>query len=160
MSKSQNIAFIGIFTALAIVAGYIERIIPSPVPVPGVKLGIANIIIILCLYMRGGRMALAINFTRIIVSGLLFSGLSGIIYALVGGALSFISMYTGKRIKVFGLIGVSILGGVSHNMGQIFLAAIVVWNIKLLYYMPVLIISGVITGAAIGLTAWYTLGRL
>lgn len=160
MIKSQTVAFFGVFTALAMIAGYVERLIPSPVPVPGIKLGVANVIVIVCLYLYGGRAALGVNLLRILLSGLLFGSVLSMAYAMAGGILSFTMMYLSKRTKIFGLIGVSVFGGVAHNIGQILVAAAVVWNLKLLYYMPVLIVSGVIAGIVVGILAWYLLERL
>jgi heptaprenyl diphosphate synthase len=154
------IAFFGIFTALAIIAGYIERLVPAPVPVPGIKLGIANVIILLCLYLYGGRAALGVNLLRVLLSGLLFSGVIGMAYAFAGASCSFLLMVLSKRAKIFGVVGVSVFGGVSHNLAQIFLAAAAVWNLKLLYYVPVLILSGIAAGIVTGVIAWYALARL
>ena len=161
MTKARSVAFFGIFTALAIIAGYIERITPSPVPmIPGIKLGIANVIILMILYTQGAKAALGINVARILASGILFSGPSGVLYALAGGLLSFAAMLLGKKTGALGVAGVSVLGGVFHNTGQIAVAAAVVWNMRLFYYLPVLIIAGIVTGVITGLIAGYSLNPI
>ncbi len=160
MLKTNELAYLAVFTSLAIVFGYIERMFPSPVPIPGVRLGIANTIIIIILYSNALKSAFVVNITRIIVSGVLFGGISGIIYGLAGGALSLCAMYAAKKSSSFGIIGVSIFGGVFHNIGQICIAALVVWNAKLFYYIPILIISGVITGIIIGMLAGGVIKRI
>lgn len=154
---AKKIALMGIFTALAIVAGYIERLVPFPVAVPGIKLGLANVVVIIAMYYMGEKEAFCISVIRIMAVGLLFSGLSGILYSLAGGLLSYAGMAVGKNVRVFSIIGVSIIGGVLHNLGQIFIAALVVSNIKLLYYVPVLIFAGIAAGVVTGLVAFYTL---
>lgn len=157
MIKSYKIAILGVFTALAITFGWLESIIPMPVSVLGVKLGIANVVILLVIYVMGGRFALCINIARITASGLLFGGPSGIIYSMAGGLLSFMAMYAGKRSKLFSVVGVSILGGIFHNIGQILVSVFIVSNIKLVSYLPVLLISGVLTGFSTGLICLFSL---
>lgn len=154
---SKKIAFMGIFSSLALVAGYLERLIPVTIPVPGIKLGLANVIVLLTIYYMGTKEAFGVMMIKIVVTALLFSGLSGFFYSLSGGLLSFGVMLIGKKSGVFSVIGVSILGGVFHNIGQITLAALIVSNAGLLYYCPVLIIAGIVTGGITGLIAHYVL---
>lgn len=151
MTKSKDVAFLGIFLALTIIVSYFERMIPSPIPaVPGLKLGLANTIIIILLYIKNAKAAFSVNILRIIINGILFSGPWGMIYSLAGALLSFFIMIVFKNTKQFGIVGVSVIGGVFHNIGQICVAVLILENIKLFYYVPVLIISGVITGILIG----------
>lgn len=159
-TAAKKIAFLGIFASLAIVAGYLERLVPFPIAVPGIKLGLANVVVILVMYSMGEKEAFIISVIRIMAIGLLFSGLSGIIYSLAGGLISYVGMIIGKRVKIFSVIGVSVIGGVLHNLGQILLATFVVSNIKLLYYVPVLIIAGIVAGVVTGLVAVYTLAHV
>ena len=156
MSAAKKISYYGIFTALAVVLGFAERLIPQPIAVPGVKLGLANIMVLIALYRFDGRTAFGVSVLRIAVTGLLFGGMSAALYSFAGGVFSFTAMYSSKRTNIFGCIGVSVLGGVAHNLGQIAIACLAVENIKLLYYTPVLIFSGILTGIFTGTAAYYT----
>lgn len=161
MTKSKEVAFLGIFLALTLIFSYIERMIPSPIPaVPGIKLGLANAIIIILLYLKDAKTAFSINLLRIIANGVLFSGPWGMLYSLSGAMLSFIMMLIFKKTKLFGIVGVSVIGGVFHNIGQILVAVLILENIKLFYYVPVLIISGIITGVLIGFVSGNCIIRL
>ena len=159
-TRTQRLAYSALLASLALIFSYIEVLIPFNFGIPGVKLGIANIVIIIALYYLDGRYALAINVVRVFIAGLLFSGVFGILYSLAGALLSLGTMVLLKRTERFSVTGVSIAGGVTHNLGQILVAAVVVGNIKVFVYFPVLIISGVISGAVIGILAQLILLRL
>lgn len=159
-SLTKRIAIAGLMASLALIFSYIEVLIPFNFGVPGVKLGIANLVIIIALYYLNGRYALAINLVRIFIAGLLFSGVFGMIYSLAGCLLSLLTMVLLKRTGIFSVTGVSVAGGVMHNLGQILIAAVVVGNIKVFVYFPVLVISGVISGIIIGIVAYLILRRL
>ena len=159
-SVAKRVAYYGVFTTLAIIASYIERLVAVPIAVPGIKLGLANVVVIITLYAAGIRPALAVNILRIVLVGFMFGSVTGIIYSLSGGFLSFVLMLGAKRINLFGVVGVSVVGGVFHNLGQISMAVLVVENPRLFYYAPVLIVFGVITGVIIGFTAGYTLRHM
>ena len=158
--SNHSIAIAGLLAAVALIFSYVEVLFPVFIAVPGVKLGIANIVIIIALYYLDGRYALAINVVRVFIAGLLFRGVFGILYSLAGALLSLCTMVLLKRTERFSVTGVSIAGGVTHNLGQILVAAVVVGNIKVFVYFPVLIISGVISGAVIGVLAQLILLRL
>ena len=147
-------------TALALIFSYIEALIPFNFGIPGIKLGIANLVVIIALYRLGYRYAFGINIVRVFVAGLLFSGLFGALYSLAGALMSFAAMVLVKKAKVFSVTGVSIAGGVAHNLGQILVAAVLVENIRIFVYFPVLIFSGVASGAIIGMTAYFILRRI
>lgn len=152
--KKQNtkqIAQLGLLTALALIAGYIELLIPVPIGIPGVKLGLANLTILWALYALGPGEALAVNGIRILLSGFLFGNLSMILYSLAGASLSFLCMYLAKKSGRLSLIGVSILGGVMHNVGQLLVAMLALETGSLIYYGPVLLAAGLITGLLIGI---------
>lgn len=157
---TKKIAFCGVFTALAIVLSYFERLIPVPIPVPGIKLGLANVIILIIMYYIGYKEAFVVSVVRILAVGILFSGLSGILYSLSGGLLSFFMMSLGKKTTMFSPVGVSVIGGVFHNLGQIIIACMVVENYKLLYYVPILIVLGLIMGIITGFIGSYSLRYL
>ncbi|MBS6397631.1 MAG: Gx transporter family protein [Clostridiales bacterium] len=149
--RTEKLAYMGLLTALALIAGYIDFLIPLPIGIPGVKLGLANLIILWALYsMRPGE-ALVINGMRIFLSGFLFGSLSMILYSLAGAVLSFACMYLAKRSGRFSITGVSILGGVTHNIGQLLAAMAVLETNSLIYYSPVLLAAGVVTGLLIGI---------
>ncbi|KXL54107.1 heptaprenyl diphosphate synthase component I [Anaerotignum neopropionicum] len=156
----KNVAYYGLFAALAILMGYVEMLIPIPLLVPGMKLGLANVIIVIVLYFMDTRAAFFISLVRVLLSGLLFAGFAGLLYSLAGALFSFCIMVLLKKTDKFSILGVSVAGGVFHNIGQIIVAALVVENIRLMYYLPFLLFFGVLTGAVIGIVARMTLGYL
>lgn len=158
--RTRRLAIAAMFAALALIFSYVEVLIPVPVPVPGVKLGIANLVIIIAVYRMGFRYAFTINCVRIVVAGLLFSGVFGMIYSFAGGILSILVMYGLYRTKLFSMVGISMAGGVAHNLGQLATACIIVSNISLLSYFPVLLFSGLISGILIGILAFTIEKRL
>ena len=141
---------LGFFLALALILSYVESLIPFSFGIPGIKLGLPNLIVVLLLYRNGAKDALAVNFLRIILAGFLFGSLYSILYALAGAMLSFAAMLAGRRIGCFSPMGVSVLGGVFHNIGQIVVAMLVVETYYVGYYMPFLIVAGTVTGAVLG----------
>ena len=146
----KKIAYLSMFLALALVCSYVETLIPFPIGIPGVKLGLTNIIVILVLYCIGEKEAILISILRIILSGFMFGNAFAIIYSLAGGILSFIFMMLMKRTKKFSVITVSVAGGISHNIGQMLLASVLIESYYIVSYLPVLLISGTITGFLIG----------
>lgn len=141
----------GLLTALGLIIGYIEFLIPIPLGIPGVKPGFANIVIVWALYSLGPWEALMINGIRIFLSGFLFGNFSMILYSLAGAAVSFLCMCLAKKSGLFSMTGVSMIGGVMHNMGQLLVAMAVLETVSLVYYGPVLLAAGVITGLLIGI---------
>lgn len=146
----KKTAYMGIFLALALICSYIETLIPFHIGIPGVKLGLTNIVIVWALYLLGTKEALAISVMRIVLSGMMFGNAFSIAYSLAGGLLSFIVMFLLKKTGRFKCISVSIAGGIFHNIGQLLVAAAIVQNLSVFYYIPVLFISGTITGLVIG----------
>lgn len=143
----------GVFIALALICSYIESLIPFYFGIPGVKLGLTNIVVVIMLYTVGEKEAFGISMLRIVLAGFLFGNMFSILYSLAGGILSFFVMYIVKKTKLLGVIPVSVCGGISHNIGQIIVAAIVVENYNIFYYVPALLIAGTITGFLIGIVA-------
>lgn len=150
---TKKLAYMSVFTAFAMILGYIEVLIPISFGIPGVKLGLPNLIIVLALYRVGSKEALLINIIRIILTGLLFGNFFSILFSLAGGLISFIVMWSIKKTKQFSIISVSVAGGLAHNVGQIFVASLVVGTYSILYYIPVLMIAGLLTGAVMGILA-------
>ena len=152
-------AYFGVFTALALIFSYVETLIPIQFGVPGIKLGLANLIIVIVLYKTDWREALLLSVVRIILAGFIFGSLFSIIYSLAGGILSLAVMALLKRTDRFSVAGISIAGGVCHNIGQLIVAMVVVETYQVGYYLPVLLIAGLITRAVIGATAGEVLKR-
>ncbi len=153
-TMTKNLTLCGVFTTLALIFSYIERI-TLDVGIPGVKLGIANLVIVIILYTLGAKAAFGVNILRIVMAGILFGNVSSIIYSLSGGILSFMVMYLLKKTNLFSMAGISMAGGVFHIIGQVCMAAIVVNNAKMLYSLPVLSIVGLLTGLLLGILAHY-----
>ncbi len=157
---NRKIAYMGLFAAVAIIFGYIETLIPVFIAVPGVKLGIANLVTVMLLYLYTWREAAIVSVVRIVVIGFLFGNLFSIIYSLAGAAVSLLVMTLLQKIKGFSMVGVSIAGGVAHNIGQIIVAIFIVENFALLYYLPILLISGAVTGLIIGIVTYQVYIRI
>lgn len=146
----KKIPLYAMLIALAMILSYVEALIPIPFVVPGMKLGLANLVIVIALYLLSGRAALLISVLRVLLVGFLFGTGMSILYSLGGGIVSLLLMVLIKRMKGFSMIGVSIAGGVAHNMGQLAVAALVLQDTVVFSYAPALLIAGVVTGALIG----------
>lgn len=155
----KKVAYLGVFTALALIFSYVESLIPLHIGMPGVKLGLANLMIVLALYKMGPTEASVIAIVRIVLSGFLFGNLFSIFYSLSGSICSLAAMILLKRTKLFSVIGVSMAGGVCHNVGQLMIAIILVDSFSVIYYLPVLILSGMLTGILIGIISNETIKR-
>lgn len=163
MNSGNNInktAFLGIFLALALIFSYVEALIPFFFGIPGMKLGLANSLVLTLLYLKGPKDALLVNFLRIILSGLLFGNVFAIVYSLSGGILSFILMFIVKKTEKFSPVTVSVIGGISHNIGQLLIAMVLLNTVYLSYYASLLLISGFITGGLMGIITKELLKRL
>lgn len=152
--QTRKLALTAILIALALIFSYIEILIPFNFGVPGIKLGLANLVVIVALYTIGYSCAFTVNCLRILLAAFLFGNFSMAIYSLAGALLSFAVMCLLKWTKQFSIVGVSMAGGVFHNIGQVVVAAMVVENLKLLVYLPVLLIAGIITGTLIGIISY------
>ncbi len=159
MNAAKRAAFGGLFTAAALLCGYIEMLIPLQIGIPGVKLGLSNLVTVILLYTAGVPMAAAVLFARILLSALLFSNGAALLYSLAGGALSFLGMAVLKQKTALPVIAVSAFGGLLHNLGQLAAAALVLRSGALWYYLPVLVFSGILTGFLIGLPGSVLLPR-
>lgn len=160
VSAAYRVTLAAALAALALIFSYIEAIIPFNAGMPGVKLGVANLVILISLYTLGFRYTFAINLVRILVAGLLFNGFFGAMYSLSGGILSLLVMFGLKKTGRFSQTGVSMAGGVAHNTGQLLIAVLIVSNIKLFVYFPVLLFSGLISGFFIGILTYLIRKRL
>ena len=152
--KVQQVALSGLLTSLMLVFGFIERQFPLPVPVPGIKLGLANSVLLYALYMLGIRQTIVLMLLKSLMSWLIYMNLSAMLYSFAGGVLSVAAMILVSRMKGVSPIGVSALGAVFFNIGQILMAAWVLGTPQLIVtYLPVLMVSGVLTGILTGVIA-------
>ena len=158
--NNKKIAQTAMLAALAIVFGYVESLFPLPVPVYGVKVGISNAVILVAIYMLGNVQAWGIMFIKTLCSALLFQGFSAFLYSVAGGGLSVLFMYILKRSNKFSIIGVSAVGGVMHNVGQLICAGLILETINVMYYLPILIACGIIAGVIIGMITNLILKRI
>lgn len=159
-NQTKRIAFLGLFTTVALILSYIEAILP-PIyqAVPGVKVGLPNIIIIFILYKFGVKEAVTVSFMRLVIVALLFGNGMTLIYSFAGAVLSLVIMVILKKINVFSTVGVSIAGGVFHNLGQILVAIVLLNSVQIGYYMIVLSITGTLAGVFVGLAGNYIIKR-
>ena len=155
----NKVAVFGVFTSLALILSYVELLIPINFGIPGMKLGLANLLVVILLYKGCPRDALLLSVIRILLSGLIFGNMVSIFYSLGGGLLSLAVMVFLKKTGQFTVAGISIGGGASHNVGQLLVAMFVVQTYQVGYYLPVLLIAGVITGAVIGILSAEVLKR-
>ncbi len=158
--KPRKIAVYGLLIALAFILSYMESLFPILVPIPGIKLGLANLVVLTALYEMGWKDALLFAMIRVVLVGFTFGSLSTMLFSLAGGLLSWLMMLLFLKSNLFSMIGVSIIGGIFHNIGQIIVAIFVVENESLLYYLPFLLLAGVITGAVIGILGAAIIKRL
>ena len=156
----RRVALTGMMASLALIFSYVEVLFPFNAGIPGVKLGLANLVPLIILYRLDARYAFAANLIRVILAGLLFSGLFAALYSLAGSLASFLVMYLLKKTRLFSVIGVSTAGGVFHNLGQLTVAMLAVSGPQLIHYMPVLIISGMIAGIIVGIGASILLDKI
>ncbi len=150
---------LGLTIALAMIMSYIEVLVPLSFAVPGIKMGLANIVIIFVLYKFGIKEAALVSLIRVILVSLLFSNVMAMWYSLAGAVLSLSVMWVLKKIDKFSVIGVSVAGGVMHNVGQIIMAIILLGAEQIALYLPVLIITGTVTGIVIGIVSGLVINR-
>ena len=149
--KSSKIAQMGLMIALAFVLSYLESLLPIQIGIPGAKLGLANIVVLIAIVQFGEKEALFLTVARTVLSGITFGRLYSMAYSLSGGILSTILMSFMHKVKKFSIIGISVAGGVTHNMGQLVIAMLVLKSLDLKYYSGFLILCGILTGVLTGL---------
>ena len=160
-SSTKSIAFLGISASVALLLSYIEFLLPPLfAAVPGIKIGLPNVIIIFVLYAVGVKAAAGVSFVRLCVSSLLFGNPVMFAYSAAGAVLSFLVMIILKKTDKLSAVGVSVAGGVAHNMGQIFVAMLLLNTPQIAYYMIVLTVTGTVSGVFIGLCGAYLVKRL
>jgi len=153
----NRVAYFGVFTALALIFSYVETLIPINFGIPGVKLGLANLVIVIALKLTEVYL---LSVVRVLLSGFIFGNYFSIIYSLAGGLLSLTVMALLKKSKGFSVMGISVAGGVFHNVGQLIVAMLVVETFSVGYYFSVLLVAGLITGLVIGIVSAEMLKRI
>lgn len=157
--KTKKLTTLGLSAALALILSYVESLLPPLMAVPGVKVGLPNIVILFLLYRYGWQEAGSVSLIRLLLSAALFTGFAAFFYGLAGAALSLAGSTFLKKTDRFSPLGVSVAGGVLHNLGQITLAALVLNSGYLFAYLPVLLLSGTVAGAVVGLLAGILIRR-
>lgn len=149
--NSKRIARYALLVALAMVLSWLESLVPLSAAVPGMKLGLTNLVVLFALYRMSAADAITLSLVRVILVSATFGNAYAFAYSLAGAVLSFLIMWLMKKYGNFSTVGVSVAGGVGHNLGQIIVAAVVLENSGIFYYFPALLISGTIAGIAIGI---------
>lgn len=160
-NKTKTVAFVGACTALAMILAYVEVLLPPLVAaVPGIKMGLPNIIIVFLLYRKGPAVAAIVSLLRIFLVSLLFSNVMALVYSLAGGVLSLLVMILLRRFNILSTVGVSVAGGVAHNIGQILVAMFLLDTTEIGYYLVVLAVTGTVAGVLIGLCGSLLIKRI
>ena len=157
--KTRKLTTLGLSVALALILSYVESLLPPLVAVPGVKVGLCNIVILFLLYRFGWKEAAAVSGVRLVLTAALFTGFAAFFYGLAGAVLSLLGAALLKRSDRFSPLGVSVAGGVLHNLGQIALAALILDSGYIFAYLPVLLLSGTVAGALVGILAGILIRR-
>ena len=159
--SARTVATLGLCTAIAMVLAWLEsQLPPLAVAVPGIKLGLPNIAIIFILYRFGWKEAAAVSFVRIVAVSLLFGNVPTLLYSLAGGFLSLLGMVLLKKTNLLSTVGVSVAGGVLHNVGQILMAMLIMSTAGLGYYLIVLCVTGIVSGVFVGLCGSFAVKRI
>lgn len=156
----KKTAYLGVLCAAAMILGYVESLFPVFVGVPGMKLGLPNLAIVIILYLYSWKEALLLSVVRVLGIGFLFGNAFSIAFSMAGAVISLLCMEIARRFLKLSCTGVSMVGGVSHNAGQILVAMAVVENQRVGYYFPILAVTGVVTGILIGLLSAELLKRI
>lgn len=157
---SRHAARYALLTALAMVLSWLESVLPFPAAVPGMKLGLANLAVLFTLYQLGLREAASVSLVRVMLVSMTFGNAYSFAYSFAGAALSLAVMALLKKTGKFSVLGVSIAGGVSHNVGQVLVAMAVLGTARLAWYLPALLVSGTAAGAAIGAVTGIVVSRV
>lgn len=158
--RTKKLALYALLTALAMILSYVESLVPLSFAVPGIKLGLPNIVIVFALYRLGLRPACVISLVRVVLVSILFGNLFSMVYSLAGAALSLCVMGLLKKWDKFSSVGVSVAGGLAHNLGQIIVAMFVLETAGLIYYLPALCVSGTIAGICVGVAGGIVVKRV
>lgn len=160
MKNTKKLTTLSLLIAVAMILSYIESLIPTFVAVPGVKVGLSNIATVFALYTLGAPSAVAVSLIRVFLSSLLFGNFAMMIYSLAGAFLALGFMVLLKYTELFSEVGVSVVGGVAHNAGQVIAAAFMMENAGIAYYLIPLVVSGTVAGVVVGLAAALLVKRI
>ena len=158
--KAKKVAFLGLSITLAMILSFVESQIPAFTTIPGMKIGLPNLVMVFLLYRVGWKETVVVSIIRVALVALLFGNLQSLIFSIAGAVLSLTGMILLKKTGLFSSIAVSVTGGVLHNVGQIIAACLWTGTVQIAYYLPALLVSGVCAGIAIGLIAGFLLKRL
>lgn len=148
--KAKKLTLLSLFCAVSMIMSYLESLVPLPLPF-GIKVGLPNIIIIFILYRIGAKEAIAVSLVRVLLVSLLFGNALSLAYSITGAIFSMVIMILLKKINLFSSIAVSVMGGISHNAGQIVVACVIMDTVEISYYLPILAISGTVAGVLVGI---------
>ena len=157
--KIRRMTMLALLFAIAMIFSFVESRVPTFIPIPGVKLGLCNVVVIFTLFTLGAPSAVCVSLLRVILSSILFGNAAAFFYSLAGAILSLGVMILLVRLHLFSELGISVVGGVSHNVGQLLMAWLILGTGGVMYYLPVLLIAGSIAGALIGLLSAYLCKR-
>lgn len=156
--SSKKIAIYGLLTAAAIIFGYVEFLLPLSFIAPGVKLGLANLICLYLVCLKKPVLAFCVNIVRILLSALLFATPFSLLFSLTAGCVSLIAMIFACKIKAFGIVGISVIGGAIHNIVQLLVAGVTVGK-GVWFYLPFLLLAGTVAGLLIGVLCWLFINK-
>ena len=157
----KTLTVLSLCVAVAMLLSYVEQLLPVFIPIPGVKIGLANVATVFALYTLGAWYAAVVSGVRVVLSALLFGNVLGLLYSASGAALALVGMILLKKCRVFSAVGVSVVGGVLHNVAQIIAASLVMETLSLVtFYLPVLLVSGTVAGVVIGVASGLLVARL
>ena len=158
--RSKKLTVLALLTALSMILSYIEGLLPAFVAIPGIKVGLANLAVVLALYRLGWREAICVSLVRVLCLSLLFGNAASLAYSIAGAALSLGGMVILKKTMRFSPLSVSVTGGVLHNMGQLLMACVLLSTTALRYYLPFLLLGGILAGIVIGVISAILLKRI
>ena len=158
--KTKKLTTLAVIVSVAMILSFVESRIPAFVAIPGVKVGLANIAVIFALYKLGWREAIAVSVIRVLLVALLFGSVVSLAYSIAGAVISLALMILLKRLGIFTEIAVSVVGGITHNIGQILIAFLLLETKVVFYYLPFLLVSGVIAGIAVGAASALLIKRI
>ena len=158
--RSKKLTVLALLTALSMILSYIEGLLPAFVAIPGIKVGLANLAVVLALYRLGWREAICVSLVRVLCLSLLFGNAASLAYSIAGAALSLAGMVILKKTMRFSPLAVSVTGGVLHNIGQLLMACVLLSTTALRYYLPFLLLGGILAGIVIGVISAILLKRI
>lgn len=150
----------GMLVAIAFVLSYIEAMIPIPIGIPGAKIGLANIAVLVALYLFGEKEAFGVSIIRLLLAAFTFGSITAFLYSLGGMVCSLLMMILLRKTKRFSIVSVSCIGGVMHNFGQLLVAFFILQSNALWAYLPILILTGVVSGLVIGIIGGILMERI